>query len=136
MKLESIIQRIISESSDDRGLGLDKIQSELSKILGSDFKVRVQLSTLGGSARASVFVEIHGAHPINGIKQNSPTWMTFWAHDIKLDQPVVFTSTAVPKVLKFRAIKGKDFSEAAAKLTEWIKKNLSALRQLEAGTLK
>jgi|SRR5690606_209450 len=124
-------KQFINENIGDDALRsvVNELQSGIDKILGADFVVKVGVSKLGGSP--SIFVDVYGASPANGIRQNSPTWMTFWMHRINPEGLNSWTCDNADGDLRFRKITGKSLEDANKKLFDWLKKVKPKMVELE-----
>lgn len=112
---------------------VQQLQQSLRDMLGSGYGVAVNFSTLH---KISVQVSVYGkATATNGIVQNSPNWMHLWAHGVEHDKSVAFESSNVSRVLKFRKIQAKNFSEACDKVLAWFKKVKPTMDGMENGTI-
>ena len=123
----------------DAKKAVEKIKSELEKVLGSRYVVKAHYSASLGK---SILVMIHDDKPAHNIADNSPAHMKIhmylsstFGKDIDLPQVSWEIISAHYKQRKaginFRKITSKkSIADATDKLIQWFKKNKPALDQL------
>ena len=126
-----------SEVESDATKAVERLNKELSKLLGKQYVVKAVFSKSLGK---SIHLRVHDIEPVNNIAHNSPVFMQFIMHlsssfgkSIDL-QKVSFEMSQGPRSISFRKITSKkSIDDATSKLIEWFRKNQKSLDSLLKG---
>jgi len=134
IKLDEEIAVKADDIDSDAKQAVERINSELVKVLGSRYVVKAVYSSSLGK---SIHLRIHDTKPMHNIAHNSPVFMQFmmylstsFGRNIDLKK-VSYEMSQGPRSVPFRKITSKkSIKDATDKLIQWFSKNKPALDQL------